>query len=131
MTQQTTILMDRSSLRVSPRNPVTLPPGALIPAPGTPVFYIGKNHRLAKRIGIATMRIGIVDAAPIDKSGALSVSFERLPKAPKPGEEVVEDVADKAPEGFLLHPSSLRAVPASVLAKREAAKRTAAEQIQA
>lgn len=122
MSTQHTVLMDRSRSRVSPRAPlatVTAPP------PGTEVFYTGSKYH--KKIGIASGRTGIVDCAPVPGTGKISVSFARIPPAPKPGEDPGEGELDKSPEAFTLHPYNVRPVPSAALAKKaEARKVTAA-----
>ena len=117
-----TVLMDRSRSRV-PASPPFAARFEPVPAPGTLVWYSGR--RFAKKIGIATKRMGTVDGPPIPNSGGISVSFPRIPKEPKPGEETAADPTDKAPEAFILSPRNLRPVPASVLAKKEAAEEEA------
>jgi hypothetical protein len=123
-----TVLMDRSRSRV-PAAPPFAARFEPVPAPGTAVWYGGR--RFARKIGIGTGRIGFVDGPPIAGSGLVSVSFERLPKEPKPGEEIPAEATDKAPEGFILKPRSLRPVPAAVLAKREDERKAALDALAA
>ncbi len=125
MSQNKTIIMDRSKTRI-PCASNTTPTGACAIPPGERVFYTGK--KFSKAIGISSGRIGIVDARPISPTGAISVSFERKPREPKPGEEPTEAPTDKAPEAFLLSPSNLRPVPKAALDKREEQRRQAQRQ---
>lgn len=118
MPSNETVLMDRSRNRV-PASPSFVAAHEPIPAPGTVVWYGGK--RFARKIGIATGRMGTVDGPPIPNSGGISVSFRRIPKESKPGEDAPADPIDLSPEAFILSPRNLRPVPASVLAKKEAA----------
>lgn len=122
MPSNETVLMDRSRNRVPAPTPFVVAHEP-VPAPGTQVWYGGR--RFAKKIGIATGRMGTVDGPPIHNSGGISVSFPRIPKEPKPGEESAAEPTDKAPEAFILSPRNLRPVPASVLAKKEAAEEEA------
>jgi hypothetical protein len=69
--------------------------------------------------------MGTVDGPPIPNSGGISVSFPRIPKGTKPGEDAALDPIDKSPEAFILSPRNLRPVPALVLAKKEAAEEEA------
>ena len=117
MPSNETVLMDRSRNRV-PASPSFVAAHEPNPAPGTVVWYGGK--RFARKIGIATGRMGTVDGPPIPNSGGISVSFPRILKEPKEGEDAADPI-DKSPEAFILSPRNLRPVPASVLAKKEAA----------
>lgn len=120
--QNTTVLMDRSKGRVSPN--VGLTAINLCPAPNTQVFYVGK--RWQRRLGISTGRVGIVDTTPIAKSGAVSVSFARIPSKDAPADSENEE---RSPEAYLLDPRNLRVVPPAVIAKKEAARAASASAI--
>jgi len=122
MHTQHTVLMDRTRSRVSLSSNYV---ASVAPAAGTEVFYVGKKY--SKKIGIASGRTGIVDGPPVKNSGGISVSFARLPPTPKPGEESGESELDRSPEAFILSASNLRPVPPVTLARKEEARKAAAE----